>query len=121
MNLKLTLKKKWFDLIREGTKNHEYREIKWFWVVRLYDISPIPENKEEKQKILQAFLDMTWNTMKEYKITPKDIDTVTFYNGGYCGGCLPNFTRGVIDFGPAFGDPRYGAPDGKLVFSINLR
>ncbi len=34
--LKLTLKKKWFDLILSGDKKEEYREIKPYWVRRLF-------------------------------------------------------------------------------------
>ena len=33
--LHLTLKKKWFDLIRSGEKIEEYREIKPYWNKRL--------------------------------------------------------------------------------------
>jgi hypothetical protein len=33
--LTLTLKKKWFDLIKSGVKTEEYREIKPFWTKRL--------------------------------------------------------------------------------------
>lgn len=33
--LKLTLKKKWFDMILSGEKTEEYREIKDFWNRRL--------------------------------------------------------------------------------------
>lgn len=35
--LKLTLKKKWFDLIASGVKTIEYREVKRHWVNRLTD------------------------------------------------------------------------------------
>ena len=33
--LHLTLKKKWFDLIKSGEKKEEYREIKPYWTKRL--------------------------------------------------------------------------------------
>lgn len=33
--LHLTLKKKWFDLIRSGIKTEEYREMKPYWDKRL--------------------------------------------------------------------------------------
>lgn len=33
--LTLTLKKKWFDMIKRGVKKEEYREIKPFWTKRL--------------------------------------------------------------------------------------
>lgn len=32
--LKLTLKKKWFDMIASGEKKEEYREIKPYWIKR---------------------------------------------------------------------------------------
>ncbi len=35
MVLSLTLKKEWFDLIQQGVKTEEYREIKPYWDVRL--------------------------------------------------------------------------------------
>lgn len=35
--LHLTLMKKWFDQILEGTKKIEYREIKPYWTKRLFD------------------------------------------------------------------------------------
>ena len=33
--LHLTLKKKWFDMIRDGVKKEEYREMKPYWHKRL--------------------------------------------------------------------------------------
>jgi hypothetical protein len=35
--LHLTLKKKWFDMIKSGDKTEEYREIKPYWTKRLTD------------------------------------------------------------------------------------
>jgi hypothetical protein len=35
--LHLTLKRKWFDLIKDGIKTEEYREIKPHWTKRLRD------------------------------------------------------------------------------------
>lgn len=36
--LKLTLKKTWYDLILLGVKQEEYREIKEYWLKRLFDV-----------------------------------------------------------------------------------
>lgn len=36
--LKLTLKKMWYDLILLGVKQEEYREIKEYWLKRLFDV-----------------------------------------------------------------------------------
>jgi len=35
LSLDLTIKKKWFDMIRSGIKKEEYREIKPYWNKRL--------------------------------------------------------------------------------------
>ena len=37
--LHLTLKKKWFDLIKSGEKKIEYREVKPYWKKRIADKS----------------------------------------------------------------------------------
>lgn len=34
--LKLVLKKKWFDMIASGEKKEEYRELKPYWIKRLF-------------------------------------------------------------------------------------
>ena len=36
--LTLTVSKQWFDMIVAGEKTEEYREIKGYWIVRLYDV-----------------------------------------------------------------------------------
>ncbi len=36
--LHLTVNRKWFDLIKAGTKREEYREIKPYWINRLINV-----------------------------------------------------------------------------------
>ncbi|MES2829652.1 MAG: hypothetical protein V4687_15935 [Bacteroidota bacterium] len=36
--LQLPIKKKWFDMIASGEKKEEYREIKFHWVTRMYEM-----------------------------------------------------------------------------------
>ena len=38
--LHLSVSKQWFDLISSGEKKEEYREIKDYWTIRLFDVSP---------------------------------------------------------------------------------
>ena len=38
--LRLTLKKKWFDMIAAGIKKEEYRETKDYWIKRLLHFAP---------------------------------------------------------------------------------
>ncbi|PIO07908.1 hypothetical protein COU59_02525 [Candidatus Pacearchaeota archaeon CG10_big_fil_rev_8_21_14_0_10_34_12] len=42
--LHLTLHKKWFDEIKSGKKKEEYREIKPYWINRLFDNKGKPKN-----------------------------------------------------------------------------
>lgn len=43
----LTLKKKWFDLIRSGEKRIEYREVKPYWTKRLIHENGIRKDWDE--------------------------------------------------------------------------
>lgn len=40
--LHLTVNRKWFDLIKVGTKREEYREIKPYWIKRLTTNCEVP-------------------------------------------------------------------------------
>lgn len=40
--LHLTVNRKWFDLIKDGTKREEYREIKPYWIKRLTTNCEVP-------------------------------------------------------------------------------
>ncbi len=41
MQVRMTIKKKWFDKIKSGEKTIEYREVKPYWNVRLNKDEPI--------------------------------------------------------------------------------
>jgi len=45
--LHLTLHKKWFDEILAGTKKIEYREIKPYWMKRLFNLDGTPKKFDE--------------------------------------------------------------------------
>ena len=64
--LTLTLKKKWFDMIKSGIKTEEYREIKPFWTKRLMQssIKFVPNEKHV-----------------ECTVIPKQYDTLVFTLG----------------------------------------
>ena len=42
--LHLTLKKKWFNLIASGVKNLEYREMRQYWITRLFTSEKVSAN-----------------------------------------------------------------------------
>jgi hypothetical protein len=53
MALRLTLKKKWFDMISSGEKKEEYREIKPHWKSRL--VSEVYAQDEEYHDSFRKF------------------------------------------------------------------
>lgn len=59
--LHMTLKKEWFDLIASGEKKEEYRELKQYWIERLYDVVELNDQRTP--------------------IVPKQFDVVIFKNG----------------------------------------
>jgi len=63
--LHLTLKKKWFDLIKEGKKKEEYREIKPYWEKRLCEKIEIG----------------TGDNVGRIRYIPKKFDEIHFRNG----------------------------------------
>jgi len=66
--LRLTLTKKWFDMIASGEKKEEYRELKKYWQVRLTD---------GIETYLTEFLPKGFG----YKVKWKHFDYVEFKNG----------------------------------------
>ena len=93
MDLKLVLKKKWYDMIESGIKLEEYRDIKEHWTTRL----------------VEAIVD-----------TPKfkDIETVTFYLG-YAKNRLKMQFK-VVGVCVGAGVPEWGAEIGKNYYVIKL-
>lgn len=75
--LNLNLKRKWFDMIKSGEKKEEYREIKGFWITRLYNRQPI--NDYEFEDIDGLVRDLENGAKLECPF--KHFDTVTFRNG----------------------------------------
>lgn len=92
--LRLTLKKKWFDMIVSGEKKEEYREIKPYWQKRLFH--PF------YPQILQ---------FREY-------DAVEFRNGYRKDSGKVLFKCQGIDAN--VGKTEWGAPAGTTVFIIKL-
>lgn len=90
--LRLTLKKKWFDMILSGEKKEEYREIKEYWISRLcYD------------KVLRR---------------TKYFDSVIFKNGyGRNAPSVEVKVHGIIE---SYGKEEWGAEKGKQYFIILL-
>jgi len=95
----LTLKKKWFDMILEGVKKEEYREIKEYWIKRLV-----------REQYQHHFWDMIDGKTAIPNDLYKDYTHITFKNGYSV--FAPEFTiemkgvkvgLGVDDWGAGYG------------------
>ena len=79
--LTLTISKQWFDMIVAGRKNEEYREIKPYWVARLF------QNNSNIVDVRNLASALTWRTdlLKKYidaqRIVLKQYTHVLFING----------------------------------------
>ncbi len=104
--LKLTLKKKWFDMILSGEKTEEYREIKPYWLKRFTGGVPNSFN-------LETYL-TKWLQNKNIPYQ------ITFYNGGCYSDKLPNFTIELKDIKINKGNTKWGAEENKVYFVLKL-
>jgi hypothetical protein len=81
--LRLTLKKKWFDMILSGEKKEEYREVKWYWFNRLvfhpFDVIKYVGVRDAKvdEDIARLCSDSFWS--KTFGFKP--FDYIEFKNG----------------------------------------
>ncbi|MEE0937703.1 MAG: hypothetical protein UIG52_06700 [Bacteroidales bacterium] len=116
--LYLSLKKKWFDLIKSGVKKEEYREIKPFYISRYIKFEP-----------LKSDLIRDWATgfdegeiagiQDELIITSSKFDTLVFtisYSKS------DDMSRRLVFKNPRIrmdeGKPEWGAEKGKKYFVI---
>lgn len=105
--LKLTLKKKWFDMIESGEKTEEYREITQFWIIRLLtDFSPDPTKKPIRLN------------GGSYKAI--EFDHVQFFNGAHFGEWLDNFKIEFKGISIGTGRQEWGATPGANYLVIKL-
>jgi len=121
--LKLTLKKKWFDLIVFGDKREEYREIKPFFLARLTNIKGMirSEIKDEICSFLKYGFDgigfPNKEDIKKNGIEFTNYDYVEFSNG--YGKNVPTALFSFINVRIGIGNKKWGAPD-YPVFILEL-
>ena len=77
--LTLTVSKQWFDMILAGEKTEEYREIKGYWVKRIFDISNMNANADTYAWALQENIITSRESFFEYH--SKGFTHVLFING----------------------------------------
>lgn len=102
--LKLTLKRKWYNLIAIGAKREEYREIKEYWLKRLFDVqSPM----------------IAKYSFGDVGLTPKDYTHVLFRLGYKKN--APTMEFQITDIDINRGDNRMGAPIDQDVIIIKFK
>lgn len=121
MLLKLTIKKKWFDMILSGDKKTEYRDINIYWLRRFTESSintmllfdQFKSSGINDEKFLK-------NRCRLQEMVREKYTHIQFFNGRYFGSELPNFKIKITGFYIGSGVEDWGAENGKEYFSFCL-
>lgn len=109
--LTLPIKKKWFDMIKDGIKKEEYREIKPYWTRRFIKITNGLYHSDNNQ-----FLPLS---NKEYKkIFNHEPNYYILLRNGY-GENKPTI-KCKIDITRDYGNPEWGAEPNKLYYVLKI-
>lgn len=81
--LTLTVSKQWFDMIVAGEKTEEYREIKPYWVARLFQNNSNIVDVRNFASALAGRTDLLKKYIDAQRIVLKQYTHVLFING-YC-------------------------------------
>lgn len=100
----LILKKKWYDLILLGAKREEYREIKEYWLKRLFEV---------QSTMIAKFI------FGNVGLTPKNFTHVQFRLGYRKN--APTMEFQITDIGINRGDSSMGAPVDQDVIIIKFK
>jgi len=121
--LKLTLKRQWYDLIKSGAKKEEYREIKPYWIGRLFtfddhfDCDCICEIHADMQNINKHF-DSINQMMNFFDCKYSEFNFIQFTNGYSANS--PRITVECKGMRIGTGRPEWGAVEGVNYFVIEL-
>ena len=71
--LTLTISKQWFDMIADDKKNEEYREVKPYWIARLFqdnsnivDVRNLASALAGRTDLLKKYIDAQRIVLKQY-------------------------------------------------------
>lgn len=79
--LNLVITKKWFDMIKSGEKTEEYREIKPYWVARLFQNNSNIVDMRNLASALAGRTDLLKKYIDAQRIVLKQYTHVLFING----------------------------------------
>ncbi|MCT4640404.1 MAG: hypothetical protein N4A72_22090 [Bacteroidales bacterium] len=118
--LKLTINREWFISIATLEKSEEYREIKPYWLVRLFRYKSgkkIKQNKNAEQ-ICEGL--RSGAPVSKFDIEPIDYREVQFFNGAHFSEQLPTIKTACREIKVKHGNVKWGAEEGKRYFTIEL-
>ena len=95
-----TIKKKWFDLIKSGQKKEEYRDIKYYYYVRVSSLI----GEDDYRKLLEKKEKVPFNNLK--------------LRNGYDSNAPSIIVSGWLSVGK--GLPEWGAEPGKDYFKFEI-
>ena len=113
--LKLTLKKKWFDLLKSGEKIEEYREVKKHWIKQLVTNRFTAKDYKNENEIIGLILQ---NKEHYIKNRTTHFDFVEFRNG--YSKTSPQITMECKEIEIGNGKVEWGAIEGEQYFIIKL-
>lgn len=119
--LKLTLNKQWFDLVKNGVKTEEYREIKQYWIKRItggYVVNVGTGQKIEDNEAYNAIVNNLENIKDAKKWQPNKFERVEFTNGYSPKSPKITFECLGIEYGK--GKSEWGAEPHKFYFVIKI-
>jgi len=119
--LKLTLKKKWFDMILSGEKTEEYREIKPYWLWRLFWNNGELENHFEvisdMKQPYKRFADAE-ELLNYFGLERKEYEVIELRNGYNKN--APRITIQLKGIYISKGKEKWGAENDKYYFVLKL-
>lgn len=114
--LDLPLKKKWYEMIESGIKREEYREIKPFWLKRLFRVIDIHHTHYENvDSDCAEFYANNIDLLKEdFNLGGFQIKDFTHVRFRY-GYTKRTMTYEIRNISIGVGNPKWGAPDCKVI------
>ena len=113
--LYLPLKAKWYEMIENGVKTEEYREIKAYWVQRLCVWSDGRKIGKSDAEFLASNISYLISAIEEGRILFVNCTYVKF-SFGYTKRTMTFDVKGIV---LGKGNPSWGAPN-EIVFIIKL-
>lgn len=114
-NLQLSLKKKWFDMTKEGIKTEDYREVNSYWMSRL--CLHMGEHKSKKwwDNYIENHYPIYEDNYISFRAFDKNIMTLGYPKSTDTERII-KFQHKGIEFG--YGKKEWGSEYGKLYFVI---